>query len=460
MKKLKEKIAKYFQFQENKTGFGTEVRGGIVTFLAMCYILAVNPSILSASGMSADAVFVATAISAGIATIFMGIYAKLPFALASGMGLNAFFAYTVCIGMGYPWQFCLTAILIEGIIFIILSLTGVREAIFNSIPKNLRYAVSIGIGLFIALIGLINAGIIVQDMSTTVAHFNFQGGNFNSVGITVLLAIIGLLITAVLVHKKVPGSLLWGILATWVLGIICEITGLYVPNAEVGMYSLIPNFSSMANIGSVKETLLQFDFNFLKEGQFWFVLFAFLFVDIFDTLGTLTGCAIEGNMLDEKGNLPEMKKAMLADSIGTVVGSCLGASTVTTYVESSSGIAEGARTGFASVVTGLLFLLALVLSPVFLAIPSFATAPALIMVGCFMMKGSASRIDWDDFSEAIPAFMCIIMMPFAYSIATGIAYGFVTYTFINLLFGDRKKVNWMMIVLSIVFILKFAIFGN
>lgn len=459
MEKLKEKIAKFFNFQENKTSFGTEIRGGIVTFLAMCYILAVNPSMLAAAGMSADAVFVATAISAGLATILMGVFAKLPFALASGMGLNAFFAYTVCIGMGYPWQFCLTAILLEGIIFIILSLTGVREAIFKAIPQNLRYAVSIGIGLFIALIGFINAGIVVADPSTIVAHFNFKGADFFSTGITVVLAIIGLIITGVLVHKKVPGALLWGILSTWVLGIICQVTGLYVPNAEIGAYSLLPDFSNMANITSLKETLFQFDFNFLKEGEFWFVLFAFLFVDIFDTLGTLTGCAIEGDMLDKDGNLPNAKKAMLSDAIGTVAGACLGTSTVTTYVESSSGIAEGARTGFASVITGLLFLLALVLSPIFLAIPSFATAPALIMVGCFMMKGSASRIDWDDFSEAIPAFMCIAMMPFAYSIATGIAYGFVTYTVINLL-GDRKKVNWMMIVLSIIFVLKFAIFGN
>ena len=459
MKKLKEKIAQFFNFKESKTNFGTEIRGGIVTFLAMCYILAVNPNMLAAAGMSADAVFVATAISAGLATILMGVFAKMPFALASGMGLNAFFAYTVCVGMGYPWQFCLTAILLEGIIFIILSLTGVRKAIFNAIPKNLRYAVSIGIGLFIALIGFINAKIIIQDPSTTVAHFNFQSGEFFSVGITVILAILGLMLTGVLVHKKVPGALLWGILATWILGIICQFTGLYVPNPELGAYSLLPDFSNMTNITSIKDTLFKFDFNFLKEGQFWFVLFAFLFVDIFDTLGTLTGCAIEGNMLDKNGKLPHIKKAMLTDAIGTIAGACLGTSTVTTYVESASGIAEGARTGFASVVTGLLFLLALVLSPIFLAIPSFATAPALIMVGCFMMKGSASRIDWDDFSEAIPAFMCIVMMPFAYSIATGIAYGFITYTIINLI-GNRKKVNWVMIVLSIVFVLKFAIFGN
>ena len=460
MKNLKEKIAKYFNFQDNKTNYAKEIRGGIITFLAMCYILAVNPSILSASGMPSNAVFIATAISAGLTTILMGVFAKLPFALASGMGLNAFFAFTVCGVMGYSWQFALTAILVEGLIFIILSLTGVREAIFKSIPQNLKYAVSIGIGLFIALIGLLNANIVVKDPSTALAHFNFQGGDFQTTGITVLIAIIGLIFTAILVNKKVPGGLLWGILGTWGLGMICQVFGIYVPNAEAGFYSLFPNFSEMTNLGALKETFMKFEFSAILNPQFWFVVFAFLFVDIFDTLGTLTGCAIEGNMLDEKGNLPGAQKALLTDAVGTTLGACLGTSTVTTFVESSSGIAEGARTGFASVVTGLLFILALILSPIFLAIPSFATAPALIMVGCFMMKSSAKQIDWDDFSESIPAFMVIIMMPFAYSIATGIAYGFVTYTLINLISGNRKKVNWITILLSVLFIIKFALVGN
>ena len=460
MKKLKEKIAKFYNFQDNKTNYAKEIRGGIITFLAMCYILAVNPTILSASGMSTSAVFAATAISAGFATILMGVLAKLPFALASGMGLNAFFAYTVCGVMGYSWQFALTAILVEGLIFIVLSLTGVREAIFKAIPKNLRYAVSIGIGLFIALIGLLNANIVVKDPSTALAHFNFQGGDFQTTGITVLIAIIGLIFTAVLVNKKVPGGLLWGILGTWGLGMICQACGIYVPNPDAGFYSLFPNFTNMANVGALKDTFMKFDLSAIKNSDFWFVIFAFLFVDIFDTLGTLTGCAIEGNMLDENGNLPGMRKALLADALGTTVGACLGTSTVTTFVESSSGIAEGARTGFASVVTGFLFILALVLSPIFLAIPSFATAPALIMVGCFMMRSSAKEIDWDDFSESIPAFIVMIMMPFTYSIATGIAYGFVSYTLINLIFGDRKKVNWIMILLTILFIIKFALVGN
>ena len=460
MNKLKEKIADFFDFKGNDTNYSKEIRGGIITFLAMCYILAVNPSILSASGMPSNAVFIATALSAGLATILMGIFAKLPFALASGMGLNAFFAFTVCGVMGYSWQFALTAILVEGLIFIILSLLGVREAIFKSIPMNLKYAVSIGIGFFIALIGLLNAKIVVADPSTALAHFNFQGGNFNSVGITVLISIIGIIITAILVHKKVPGGLLWGILGTWGIGMICQALNIYIPNLEAGLYSLFPNFSEMINLGDLGATFMKFDLSAITNPQFWFVVFAFLFVDIFDTLGTLTGCAIEGDMLDKDGNLPQAKKALLVDSIGTTFGACLGTSTVTTFVESSSGIAEGARTGFASVVTGLLFILALVLSPIFLAIPSFATAPALILVGCFMMKSSAKEIDWDDFSESIPAFMVMIMMPFSYSIATGIAYGFITYTLINLIVGNRKKVNWIMIVLTILFILKFAIVGN
>lgn len=460
MNKVKEKIADFFDFKGNDTNYSKEIRGGIITFLAMCYILAVNPNILSASGMPSNAVFIATALSAGIATILMGILAKLPFALASGMGLNAFFAFTVCGVMGYSWQFALTAILVEGLIFIILSLMGVREAIFKSIPKNLKYAVSIGIGFFIALIGLLNAKIVVADPSTALAHFNFQGGSFNSIGITVLISIIGIVITAILVNKKVPGGLLWGILGTWGIGMICQALNLYIPNPESGMYSLFPNFSEMINFSDLGATFMKFDLSAITNPQFWFVVFAFLFVDIFDTLGTLTGCAIEGNMLDKDGNLPEAKKALLVDSIGTTLGACLGTSTVTTFVESSSGIAEGARTGFASVVTGLLFILALVLSPIFLAIPSFATAPALILVGCFMMKSSAKEIDWDDFSESIPAFMVMIMMPFSYSIATGIAYGFITYTLINLIVGNRKKVNWIMIVLTILFIIKFALVGN
>ena len=460
MKKVKEKIANFFDFKGNDTNYSKEIRGGIITFLAMCYILAVNPSILSASGMPSNAVFIATALSAGIATILMGILAKLPFALASGMGLNAFFAFTVCGVMGYSWQFALTAILVEGLIFIILSLMGVREAIFKSIPKNLKYAVSIGIGFFIALIGLLNAKIIVADPSTALAHFNFQGGNFNSVGITVLIAIVGIVITAILVNKKVPGGLLWGILGTWGIGMICQAFGAYVPNPEMELYSLFPNFSEMINLGDLGETFMKFDLSALTNPEFWFVVFAFLFVDIFDTLGTLTGCAIEGDMLDKDGNLPGAKKALLVDAIGTTVGACLGTSTITTFVESSSGIAEGARTGFSAIITGLLFILALVLSPIFLAIPSFATAPALILVGFFMMKSSAKEIDWDDFSESIPAFMIIIMMPFAYSIATGIAYGFVTYTLVNLIFGDRKKINWIMIALTILFIIKFALVGN
>lgn len=462
-----EGLKKFFEFDKHPTTtVGTEIRGGLITFMAMAYILIVNPQILSASGMPADAVFVATAIASGVATILMGVYAKLPFALAPGMGLNAYFAYSVCLGLGKSWSFALTCVLVEGVIFIILSLTGVREAIFKSIPKNLRHAVSIGIGLFIAFIGLINAKIVVPSAATTVAHYDFASntGTFGSVGITVLLAILGILFTGILIYKNVPGNLLWGILATWIVGVILQLTGIYQPNPELGAYSLFPDFSSgLVGIGAIKSTLLQYDFSVLGSGDFWFAVFAFLFVDIFDTLGTLTGCAIQGQMLDENGNLPNMKKALLVDAVGTTLGSGLGTSTITTFVESSTGISAGARTGLAAVVTGVLFLLSPLLSPIFLAIPSFATAPALVLVGFFMLKGSAAEIDWNDAGEGIPAFLTLLFMVLAYSIATGIAWGFVSYVAINLgilILGGKKtkKISPVMIVLAILFVIKFAIF--
>ena len=444
---------------------GTEVRGGVITFMAMVYILIVNPSILSASGMPADAVFVATAIASGVATILMGIYAKLPFALAPGMGLNAYFAYSICLGLGKSWQFALTCVLIEGVIFIVLSLTGVREAIFRAIPQSLRYGVSIGIGLFIAFIGLINAKIVVPSAATTVAHYDFASNiaTFNSEGITVMLAILGIIITGILIYKKVPGNLLWGILGTWIVGMICQALGLYQPNPELGAYSLFPNFSGgITGISAVTQTLFQFEFSAIATGEFWFAVFAFLFVDIFDTLGTLTGCAIQGGMLDEEGNLPNMKQALMTDALGTTLGSCLGTSTVTTFVESSTGISAGARTGLSAVVTGILFLMSLLLSPIFLAIPSFATAPALVLVGFFMLQSSASQVDWKDPSEGIPAFLTLIMMVLAYSIATGIAWGFVSYVGINLVvkyvFKKEKQLSPVMIVLAVLFIVKFAFF--
>lgn len=458
-------LRRFFNLEQHGTTVGTEVRGGVITFMAMVYILIVNPSILSASGMPADAVFVATAIASGVATILMGIYAKLPFALAPGMGLNAYFAYSICLGLGKSWQFALTCVLIEGVIFIVLSLTGVREAIFRAIPQSLRYGVSIGIGLFIAFIGLINAKIVVPSAATTVAHYDFASNiaTFNSEGITVMLAILGIIITGILIYKKVPGNLLWGILGTWIVGMICQALGLYQPNPELGAYSLFPNFSGgITGISAVTQTLFQFEFSAIATGEFWFAVFAFLFVDIFDTLGTLTGCAIQGEMLDEEGNLPNMKQALMTDALGTTLGSCLGTSTVTTFVESSTGISAGARTGLSAVVTGILFLMSLLLSPIFLAIPSFATAPALVLVGFFMLQSSASQVDWKDPSEGIPAFLTLIMMVLAYSIATGIAWGFVSYVGINLVvkyvFKKEKQLSPVMIVLAVLFIVKFAFF--
>lgn len=370
----------------------------------------------------------------------MALFANLPFVLSAGMGLNAYFAYTVVLGMGYSWEVALTAVFVEGIIFIILSLTNVREAIFNAIPASLKVAVSVGIGLFITFIGLQNAHIVV-DGSTLVGLFSFNGsvkaGTFQSEGITVVLALIGLLITAFLVIKNVKGNILLGILITWVLGIICQLTGLYVPNAEAGFYSLIPS-GIISAPASVAPTLFKMDFSAIASLNFVVVVFAFLFVDIFDTLGTLIGCATKANMLDKEGKLPGIKGALMADAVGTTVGACLGTSTITTFVESSSGIAEGGRTGLTSIVSGLLFILALFFSPIFLAIPSFATAPALIVVGFFMMQ-SVAKINWSDMLEAIPAFICIFAMPFMYSISEGISFGVISFVVLNAVAGKAKR---------------------
>ena len=449
-------LEKFFKLKENGTTVKTEIIAGITSFMTMAYILAVNPSIMSAAGMDHGAVFTATALAALIGTLAMALFANYPFALAPGMGLNAYFAYTVVIGMGYSWQFALAAVFAEGIIFIVLSLTNVREAIFNAIPQNLKSAVSVGIGLFITFIGLQNAHIVV-DGSTLVGLFSFNGsvkaGTFQSEGITVVLALIGLLITAFLVIKNVKGNILLGILITWVLGIICQLTGLYVPNAEAGFYSLIPS-GIISAPASVAPTLFKMDFSAIASLNFVVVVFAFLFVDIFDTLGTLIGCATKANMLDKEGKLPGIKGALMADAVGTTVGACLGTSTITTFVESSSGIAEGGRTGLTSVVSGLLFILALFFSPVFLAIPSFATAPALIVVGFFMMQ-SVAKINWSDMLEAIPAFICIFAMPFMYSISEGISFGVISFVVLNAVAGKAKKITPLMWVLAVLFILKY-----
>ena len=453
-------LDKIFHLKENHTDVKTEVMAGITTFMTMAYILAVNPNILSASGMDRGAVFTATALSAFIATCLMALLSNYPFVLAPGMGLNAYFTYTVVLGMGYTWQQALAAVFAEGIIFILLSLTNVREAIFNSIPMNLKHAVSVGIGLFIAFIGLQNAKIVVGNDSTLVSIFSFKSsvaeGTFSSQGITVLLALIGVPVTAILLAKNVKGGILWGILITWILGIICQLTHLYVPNADLGYYSLLPDFSNGISVPSMMPTFMKMDFSIVFSLDFVVIMFAFLFVDMFDTLGTLIGVASKADMLDKDGKLPKIKGALLSDAVGTSVGAVCGTSTVTTFVESASGVAEGGRTGLTSLVAGVLFALSLLLSPIFLAIPSFATAPALIVVG-YLMLTSVTKIDFNDMTEAIPCFIAIIAMPFMYSISEGISMGVISYVVINVITGKakEKKISLLMYILAVLFILKY-----
>lgn len=458
-------LEKVFRLKENGTNARTEIIAGITTFMTMAYILAVNPSVLADAGMDQGAVFTATALAALIGTLLMAFCANYPFALAPGMGLNAYFAYTVVLGMGYRWEVALTAVFIEGIIFIVLSLTNVREAIFNAIPQNLKAAVSVGIGLFIAFIGLQNAKIVIGG-STLLQLFSVESYNevngveasFQDAGITVLLAVIGILITGFLVIKNVKGNILWGILITWILGIICQFTGLYVPNPELGFYGLLPDFSSGLSIPSLSPIFAKLEFSGIFSLEFLVVIFAFLFVDMFDTLGTLIGVASKADMLDKDGKLPNIRGALLADAVGTSVGAMFGTSTVTTFVESASGVAEGGRTGLTSLTAAILFGLSLFLSPIFLAIPSFATAPALIMVG-FLMLTSITKIDFSDYTEAIPCFIAIIAMPFMYSISEGIAMGVISYVVLNVATGKakEKKISILMYVLAVLFILKYVV---
>ena len=457
-------LEKVFKLSENKTDAKTEILAGITTFMTMAYILAVNPSILSATGMDSGAVFTATALAAFIGTLLMAIFANYPFALAPGMGLNAYFAYTVVLGMGYSWEYALTAVFAEGIIFILLSATNVRESIFNAIPQNLKAAVSVGIGLFIAFIGLQNAKIVIGGSTLlqlfSVDKYNEVNGvsaSFNDVGITVLLAIIGIIVTGILVVKNIKGNILWGILITWLLGIICQFTGLYVPNADLGFYSLLPNFSNGLSIPSLSPIFCKLDFSGIFSLNFIVILFAFLFVDLFDTIGTLIGVSAKADMLDENGKLPRIKGALMADAVATTVGAVIGTSTTTTFVESASGVSEGGRTGLTSVTTAILFGLSLFLSPIFLAIPSFATAPALVIVGLYMLT-NVTNIDFNDMSEAIPCYVCIIAMPFFYSISEGISMGVITYVALNLITGKakEKKVSILMYVLAVLFILKYV----
>ena len=454
-------LEKWFYLKENHTDAKTEVIAGITTFMTMAYILAVNPNVLGASGMDGGAVFTATALAAMVGTLMMALFANYPFVLAPGMGLNAYFAYTVVLQMGYSWEMALAAVFVEGVVFIVLSVTNVREAIFNSIPMNLKYAVSVGIGLFIAFIGFQNAKIVV-DSATLVSLYSFKGavaaGTFSSEGITVVLAMIGILITGILVVKNVRGNILWGILITWALGMICQLTGLYQPNPELGFYSMFPDFSAGFGIKSMAPTFMKLDFSKIASLDFLAVVFAFLFVDLFDTLGTLIGVASKADMLDKDGKLPHIRGALLSDAIATSVGAVFGTSTTTTFVESASGVAEGGRTGLTAIVAAILFGLSLFLSPIFLAIPSFATAPALVVVG-FMMMTTVTKIDFSDYTEAIPAYICIIAMPFMYSISEGIAMGVISYVIMNVLTGNAKKkgISILMYVLAVAFILKYIL---
>lgn len=448
-------IEKLFKLRENNTDVRTEVIGGITTFMTMAYILAVNPSLLSAAGMDATAVLMATCLASFIGTAAMALMANYPFALAPGMGLNAYFAFTVCGAYGYDWRVALLAVFAEGIIFIILSLTNVREAIFNAIPSGLKKGVSAGIGLFIAFVGLQGAHVIVNSDSTLTTYVSFAS-EFHTLGICALLAIIGTLLIAVLYTRNVKGSILIGIIVTWILGMICQALGIYKVDIEGGFYSLYPTFA-ITDFTALSKTFGQCfvgDFSNVSIANFVVVLLAFLFVDMFDTIGTLVGVATKADMLDKDEKLPNIKQALLADAIATSAGAVLGTSTTTTFVESSAGVGAGARTGLASMVTGFLFLIAIFFAPIFTAIPGFATAPALIFVG-FLMVSSIIKVDFDELSEAIPAYLCMLAMPLAYSISEGIAIGVISYVAVNVCCGKSKKVTLLMYVLAVLFICKY-----
>ena len=440
---MKPFFEKVFGFDSAKHSVRTEILAGITTFLTMAYILAVNPNIFSAlEGMPGGAVFTATALAALIGTLVMALYAKKPFALAPGMGLNAFFVYTVCLGMGYTWQFALTAVLLEGILFIVLTVTKVRSWLLNAIPGTLKKAIGAGIGLFIAFIGMQNAGIIVNNDSTLVSLGNITEG-------TALLGMIGLFITAGLVMAKVRGGILWGILITSVIG-------LFLKDPATG--EAITKFNGVVALpDSVSPIFCQFEWSQILSLDMLVVVFTFLFIDMFDTMGTIIGVHQGAGLIPEgnrRDDIPDMEKMFLADSIATVCGACLGTSTTTTYVESASGVGEGGRTGLTAFSTAICFILALFFSPLFLAIPGAATAPALIVVGVMMMP-SVKRIHWEDYCKAIPAFLTIIMMPLAYSISDGILIGVISYVLCHAVAGKFKEISITMWVLAVLFICKY-----
>ena len=438
-------IEKCFKLKENKTTFKTELMAGLTTFMTMAYILVVNPSILSTTGMDAGALLTATCIASALGTFFMAFFANYPFVLAPGMGLNAYFAFTICAQKGYSWHVALAAVFIEGIIFIILSAINVREAIFNAIPANMKKAVSVGIGMYIAFIGLKNAGVVINNASTCVSL-----GDVKTV--PVALALIGTIITLVLVIRKVKGALLVGILITWILGIICQLAGVYVVDVEAGVYSLIPTglISAPPSIAPIAGKL---SFSGISIFDFIVVIFAFLFVDLFDTLGTLIGVSTKAGFLDKEGKLPRIMGALFADALATTVGAVLGTSTVTTFVESASGVSDGGRSGLTALTAGVLFLVALLFSPILTTIPSFATTPALVVVGLMMVE-NVRDIDFSDYTEGFPAFMTILMMVVCYSISEGLVFGVISYVLLKLFGGKKNELNPVIVIIAILFFLK------
>ena len=471
-------LEKFFKLSENNTNIHTEFLAGLITFMTMAYILAVNPEILSASGMPKGGVFIATVIAAAIGSAMMGFFSNYPFALAPGLGINAFFSYTVVNSMGYSWQFALVAVFIEGIIFLLLAVTSIREKLFNSIPLSLKAAVAVGIGIFIAFIALQGGKIVTANNATIVGLINFHNVDMHTSGIWAILTLLGIIITSAFVIKGIRGAILLGIFTTWLIGIIAEFAGIYTPKPEQGFLSVIPYFGNYLDslgqafrefgvtCGAVFQTdtwthtqngaIVGQGFSLIKSLDFIVVILAFFFVDFFDTLGTLIGVSVKGGFLTEDGKLPNLSKALYADAIATTTGAICGTSTTTTYVESATGVAYGGRTGLTAVSVAGFFLLSLVMAPVFLAIPSFATAPALFLVGFFMMS-SIVKINFENLSESIPAFVCIVSMPLSYSISDGIMFGVISYTFVNALVGKIKKVHWLMIVLTIIFLLKYAL---
>ena len=469
-------LGRFFKLRRNRTTVKTEIVAGVTTFMTMAYILAVNPNLLSMAGIPRGGVFVATAVAAVVGTLLMAFMSNYPFVLAPGMGLNAFLTFGVCMGMGYSWQFALLAVFVEGLVFLALSLTPVREAIFNCIPFTLKKAVAAGIGLFICFIALQTAGVIRDNGAVLVEMVKFTQVPFHSTGICALLALVGTVLTGVMLAKKWKGAILIGIFATWGLGMAAQAAGLYVPDPSAKCFSLYPQLTfagiadSFREFGqtccaifdpqgwthTVDKKVVSSGWDLVKTLDFFVVMFAFFFVDLFDTLGTLIGVSMKGGFLTKEGKLPRISGALCADAIATSVCAVLGTSTTTTYVESASGVMAGGRTGLTAVSSSALFALALVFAPIFLAIPAFATAPALIVVG-YMMLSSAVEIDFNDPSEAIPAFLAIVGMPFAYSISDGIMWGVIAYTFVNLIAGKARKIHWIMYVLTALFVAKYAL---